>query len=107
MAKLTQNKLAGMIATKENGLSQAKVGDVNQVIKILKKMLVDELEEKFHTKERMEIYEILMLEAHKKGYVFETSKFHTNEELAAKWAKTAEKLEEKTKSKKIAKKKKK
>lgn len=68
MAKLTQNKLAGMIATKENGLSQAKVGDVNQCLKILKKMLLEEAKKAASNGEVSETLDVLFADMRKAGF---------------------------------------
>lgn len=43
MKKIKQNKLAGKIATMEKGKSQSKVGDVNQIIKIIKHLIKEEV----------------------------------------------------------------
>jgi hypothetical protein len=39
-----QNKLAGKISKLEGGKSQAKVGDINTVLKVIKKIIFQELE---------------------------------------------------------------
>lgn len=62
---MTENKLATLIASIEGKKSQARIGDIREIIKVIQMLLLDETKEFLKNKTDLEITKLLFKKASK------------------------------------------